>query len=95
MKIGALLMPSHPLERLIRNANCSECAEPVRLDRLSFDEAWIGEHFWAAWEPGPAPAPSWTVHPLRWPSVASGPNKDAKLAEHANRWRWRPKCHER
>ena len=26
-----------------------------RLDRLGFTEAWIGEHFTAAWEPCPAP----------------------------------------
>lgn len=55
MKLGALLMPSHPPEQLVRDGNRHDLEELVRLDRLGFDEAWIGEHFTAAWEPCPAP----------------------------------------
>jgi alkanesulfonate monooxygenase SsuD/methylene tetrahydromethanopterin reductase-like flavin-dependent oxidoreductase (luciferase family) len=55
MKVGAFLMPSHPPERTVGEGQRSDLEELVRLDRLGFDEAWIGEHFTAAWEPCPAP----------------------------------------
>jgi alkanesulfonate monooxygenase SsuD/methylene tetrahydromethanopterin reductase-like flavin-dependent oxidoreductase (luciferase family) len=55
MKLGALLMPSHPPERSIRDGQRWDLEEIERLDSLGFDEAWIGEHFTAAWEPCPAP----------------------------------------
>jgi alkanesulfonate monooxygenase SsuD/methylene tetrahydromethanopterin reductase-like flavin-dependent oxidoreductase (luciferase family) len=55
LKLGALLMPSHPPERAIGDGQRWDLAEIERLDRLGFEEAWIGEHFTAAWEPCPAP----------------------------------------
>jgi alkanesulfonate monooxygenase SsuD/methylene tetrahydromethanopterin reductase-like flavin-dependent oxidoreductase (luciferase family) len=55
MKFGALLMPSHPPERTARAAQLWDLEEIERLDRLGFEEAWIGEHFTAPWEPCPAP----------------------------------------
>jgi alkanesulfonate monooxygenase SsuD/methylene tetrahydromethanopterin reductase-like flavin-dependent oxidoreductase (luciferase family) len=55
MKFGALLMPSHPPERSIREGQRGDLEELERLDALGFEEAWIGEHFTAAWEPCPAP----------------------------------------
>ena len=55
MKLGALLMPSHPPERTISDGQCWDLEELERLDALGFAEAWIGEHFTAAWEPCPAP----------------------------------------
>jgi alkanesulfonate monooxygenase SsuD/methylene tetrahydromethanopterin reductase-like flavin-dependent oxidoreductase (luciferase family) len=55
MKIGALLMPSHPPERSIRDGQLMDLSDLEQLDALGFDEAWIGEHFTAAWEPCPAP----------------------------------------
>jgi alkanesulfonate monooxygenase SsuD/methylene tetrahydromethanopterin reductase-like flavin-dependent oxidoreductase (luciferase family) len=55
MKLGALLMPSHPPERSIREGQRWDIEEITRLDALGFSEAWIGEHFTAAWEPCPAP----------------------------------------
>jgi alkanesulfonate monooxygenase SsuD/methylene tetrahydromethanopterin reductase-like flavin-dependent oxidoreductase (luciferase family) len=55
MKFGALLMPSHPPERTIRDGQRWDLNELERLDSLGFEEAWIGEHFTAAWEPCPAP----------------------------------------
>ena len=55
MKLGAILMPSHPPERSIRDGQRLDLEELERLDRLGFEEAWIGEHFSAQWEPCPAP----------------------------------------
>jgi alkanesulfonate monooxygenase SsuD/methylene tetrahydromethanopterin reductase-like flavin-dependent oxidoreductase (luciferase family) len=55
MKVGALSMPSHPPERGIGSGQRCDLEEIERLDRLGFDEAWIGEHFTVAWEPCPAP----------------------------------------
>jgi alkanesulfonate monooxygenase SsuD/methylene tetrahydromethanopterin reductase-like flavin-dependent oxidoreductase (luciferase family) len=54
-KLGAMLMPSHPPERSIQDGHRWDLDELMRLDRLGFEEAWIGEHFSAAWEPCPAP----------------------------------------
>ena len=55
MRFGALLMPSHPPERSIRDGQRWDLDDLERLDSLGFEEAWIGEHFTAAWEPCPAP----------------------------------------
>jgi len=55
VKLGALLMPSHPPECSIRDGQRRDIEELQRLDRFGFEEAWIGEHFTAAWEPCPAP----------------------------------------
>jgi alkanesulfonate monooxygenase SsuD/methylene tetrahydromethanopterin reductase-like flavin-dependent oxidoreductase (luciferase family) len=55
MKAGALLMPSHPPRTNIAAGQDWDLEEIERLERLGFDEAWIGEHFTAAWEPCPAP----------------------------------------
>jgi alkanesulfonate monooxygenase SsuD/methylene tetrahydromethanopterin reductase-like flavin-dependent oxidoreductase (luciferase family) len=55
MRLGAFLMPSHPPDRTVHEGQRSDLAEIERLDRLGFDEAWIGEHFTAAWQPCPAP----------------------------------------
>ena len=55
MRLGARLMPSHPPERDLREGQAWDLEEIVRLDALGFDEAWVGEHFTAAWEPCPAP----------------------------------------
>lgn len=55
MRLGSLLMPSHPPERSIAEGQALDLEELVRLDSFSFQEAWIGEHFTCAWEPCPAP----------------------------------------
>jgi alkanesulfonate monooxygenase SsuD/methylene tetrahydromethanopterin reductase-like flavin-dependent oxidoreductase (luciferase family) len=55
MKTGAFLMPSHPPEQSTREGQRQDLRELERLDALGFEEAWIGEHFTAAWEPCPAP----------------------------------------
>ena len=48
-------MPSHPPERSPREGQRWDLEELERLDSLGFEEAWIGEHFTAVWEPCPAP----------------------------------------
>jgi len=55
MKLGALLMPSHPPERVIHDGQRWDLEELQRLDALGFEEAWIGEHFTSMWQPCPAP----------------------------------------
>ncbi len=55
MKFGAFLMPTHPPERSVRDGQHWDLKDLERLDALGFEEAWIGEHFTAAWEPCPAP----------------------------------------
>jgi alkanesulfonate monooxygenase SsuD/methylene tetrahydromethanopterin reductase-like flavin-dependent oxidoreductase (luciferase family) len=55
MRFGAFLMPSHPPERTIRDGQSRDLLELARLDTLGFEEAWVGEHFTAEWEPCPAP----------------------------------------
>jgi alkanesulfonate monooxygenase SsuD/methylene tetrahydromethanopterin reductase-like flavin-dependent oxidoreductase (luciferase family) len=55
MKLGALLMPSHPPERSIRDGQRQDLNDLEQLDALGFEEAWIGEHFTSTWEPCPAP----------------------------------------
>ena len=49
------MMPSHPPERSIRDGYAWDLQQLIRLDELGFDEASIGEHFTAPWEPNPAP----------------------------------------
>lgn len=55
MKFGALLMPSNPPERSLGEGQQQDLEELERLDAPGFEEAWIGEHFTASWEPCPAP----------------------------------------
>jgi len=55
VQIGAFLMPSHSPDTGIRRGQLRDLDELERLDALGFAEAWIGEHFPAAWEPCPAP----------------------------------------
>jgi alkanesulfonate monooxygenase SsuD/methylene tetrahydromethanopterin reductase-like flavin-dependent oxidoreductase (luciferase family) len=55
MKLGAFLMPTHPPERSVLDGHRWDLHDLERLDALGFEEAWVGEHFTAAWEPCPAP----------------------------------------
>jgi alkanesulfonate monooxygenase SsuD/methylene tetrahydromethanopterin reductase-like flavin-dependent oxidoreductase (luciferase family) len=48
-------MPSHPPERSVGDGARRDLEELESLDALGFEEAWIGEHFTASWEPCPAP----------------------------------------
>jgi alkanesulfonate monooxygenase SsuD/methylene tetrahydromethanopterin reductase-like flavin-dependent oxidoreductase (luciferase family) len=53
--IGCFMMPSHPPERPLAQGFEWDLKHIELLDRLGFDEVWIGEHFTAPWEPNPAP----------------------------------------
>jgi alkanesulfonate monooxygenase SsuD/methylene tetrahydromethanopterin reductase-like flavin-dependent oxidoreductase (luciferase family) len=55
VKLGAFVMPSHPPERPLYEGYRWDLDHLTLLDRMGFREAWIGEHYTAAWEPNPAP----------------------------------------
>ncbi|MFJ8248062.1 LLM class flavin-dependent oxidoreductase [Peribacillus asahii] len=55
MKLGLFLMPSHPPERSPYDATQWDLEMIQYADALGYQEAWIGEHFTAPWEPIPAP----------------------------------------
>ena len=55
LRLGSLLMPSHPPEVSIADGHEADLEELERLDALGFDEAWVGEHYTTTWEPCPAP----------------------------------------
>ncbi len=55
MHLGAFMMPSHPPERGIAEGMRWDIEQLALLDRLGFQEAWIGEHYTVPWEPCPAP----------------------------------------
>lgn len=55
MKLGLFLMPSHPPERSLYDGTQWDLDVIQWADEFGYDEAWIGEHFTAPWEPIPAP----------------------------------------
>ena len=55
MKLGMFQMPSHPPERPLGEGHEFDLQTLVWADEYGFDEAWIGEHHAAPWEPHPAP----------------------------------------
>ncbi len=55
MKLGLFAMPSHPPERSLWDSTQWDLDMIQWADEMGFDEAWIGEHFTAPWEPIPAP----------------------------------------
>ena len=55
MKAGLFLMPSHPPERPMYEAHQFDLDVIAYADELGYQEAWIGEHFTAPWEPIPSP----------------------------------------
>ena len=55
MKYGLFMMPNHPPERNIYDSHRWDLDYLVLVDQLGYEEAWIGEHFTAPWEPIPAP----------------------------------------
>ena len=55
MKVGLLLMGSHPPERDKYEAHQWDLDVISLGDELGYVEAWIGEHFAAPWEPFPTP----------------------------------------
>ena len=55
MKLGLFMMPSHPPERNLYEAHQWDLDYLALADELGYEEAWIGEHYTAPWEPLPAP----------------------------------------
>ena len=55
MKLGLFLMPSHPPERAPIDAQNWDLHCLKLADNYALEEAWIGEHFTAPWEPVPSP----------------------------------------
>ena len=55
MELGFFTMPLHPPGSNFTETFQADLDQLVTLDGLGFSEAWIGEHFTAAWENIPAP----------------------------------------
>ena len=55
MEIGYFTMPSHPPECGLKEGQDWDLQVLRWLDELGYQEAWIGEHHTAPWEPHPAP----------------------------------------
>ena len=55
MQLGYFAMPSHPPERGLKAGHDWDLQTLRWLDELGYNEAWIGEHHTAPWEPHPAP----------------------------------------
>ena len=55
MEIGYFTMPSHPPECGLKEGHDWDLQVLRWLDELGYQEAWVGEHHTAPWEPHPAP----------------------------------------
>ncbi len=55
MKLGAFLMPAHPRYRSLHDGHYHDLDTLRFLDKIGFDEAWIGEHYTMPAEPCPSP----------------------------------------
>jgi hypothetical protein len=55
MEVGYFTMPSHPPECGLKEGNDWDLQVLRWLDELGYQEAWVGEHHTAPWEPNPAP----------------------------------------
>ena len=55
MRLGYFTMPLHPPGSDPAQTLADDLEQIVTLDRLGFDEAWIGEHFTSEWENIPCP----------------------------------------
>ena len=55
MELGYFTMPLHPPGSNITQTLDDDIEQLVTLDRLGYQEAWIGEHFTSVWENIPAP----------------------------------------
>ena len=55
IQLGHFAMPSHPPERPLKSGHDWDLETLRWMDELGFQEAWIGEHHTAIWEPHPAP----------------------------------------
>src|SRR5499425_3898706 len=55
MQYGLFTMPSHPPERSLADGHRWDLQTLRWADEFGFEEAWIGEHHTAPWEPHPSP----------------------------------------
>ena len=55
MELGLFTMPSHPPERSLYDGHQWDLQVLRWADELGYQEAWIGEHHTAPWEPHPSP----------------------------------------
>lgn len=55
MQLGYFTMPLHPPGSDMAQCLAADLEQLVTLDRLGYDEAWIGEHFTSQWENIPCP----------------------------------------
>ena len=55
MRLGYFAMPLHPPGADPAKTMDDDLAQLATLDRLGYEEAWIGEHFTAQWENIPCP----------------------------------------
>jgi alkanesulfonate monooxygenase SsuD/methylene tetrahydromethanopterin reductase-like flavin-dependent oxidoreductase (luciferase family) len=55
MRCGYFTMPLHPPGSDVARTMADDLEQLVTLDRLGFEEAWVGEHFTAVWENIPCP----------------------------------------
>src|SRR5262249_22758574 len=55
MRVGYFTMPLHPPGADPGRTMADDLEQLVFLDRLGFEEAWVGEHITAEWENIPCP----------------------------------------
>jgi alkanesulfonate monooxygenase SsuD/methylene tetrahydromethanopterin reductase-like flavin-dependent oxidoreductase (luciferase family) len=55
MHLGYFAMPLHPPAPDPAATMDEDLEQFATLDRLGYEEPWIGEHFTAMWEPIPCP----------------------------------------
>ena len=55
MRHGYFMMPMHLPGSRLADTLATDLRQVERLEKLGFEEAWVGEHFTAAWENIPAP----------------------------------------
>ena len=55
MRLGMFMMPLHPAGRPMHEYLAEDTEKALLLDRLGYDELFIGEHYSAATEPYPSP----------------------------------------
>ena len=55
MRLGQFMMPLHPAGRPLHAYLAEDTEKALLMEKLGFDELFIGEHFSAATEPYPSP----------------------------------------
>ena len=55
MRLGMFMMPLHPVGRPMHACLAEDTEKALLIEKLGFDELFIGEHYSAATEPYPSP----------------------------------------